>query len=380
MNELKILGQIYIWLGIDILNKPVERSRRKILHVLRNVFFPFLLHINVIFLQFITANKFQDKTFFSYSKILDFIMVLLPCSLWWSIYNERNSVRLLIQLILHVKERYKIFNKTLKIFIFGAIIYWLTFTVSSIITSGCILERSFIHSNNNISSNSGNNSFLLNVKCKWKNITRESMLHLQELLMPFFFAILYFTICYAINKILDCCHKTLLQLNVGYDSQIVLAFLKEYIEIVKCAEKFADIFSLPLLWFIWQVMCYISLVFLDTLSLKVPTYFNIIYIFITTISFVGIIVALSFCADEIPMRVDAFKMALYDMKIDRLFKSRLVELTDIIDIELNRQTLSITVFRIIRFDRCFFLKMIATILAHSVIYIQLSETETVEVM
>lgn len=181
------------------------------------------------------------------------------------------------------------------------------------------------------------------------------------------------------NKILDCYQKTLLQLNVGYDNQILLTFLKEYIEIVKCAEKLADIFSLPLLWFVWQVMCYISLLVLDILSLNVPTYFNIIYIFITTISLVGIIVALSFCADGIPMRVDIFKKTLYDIKIDRLYKSSL-DLNDIIDIVLSRQTLSITVFRMIHLDRCFFLKMIATILAHSIIYIQLSEIETVEVM
>lgn len=379
MNEFKIIGQIYIWFGIDIFNKPVERGIKKILHVLRNIFFPFLLHINVIFLQFITANKFHNKTFFSYSKLLDFIMVLLPCALWWSIYNERNSMRLLIQLLSHVKERYKIFKKSLKIFVFGAIIYWSAFTVSLIITSGCILERSFIHSNNNMSSTNGNTDIFLNVECKWRNITREFILHLQELLMPLLFSILYFTVCYTMIKILDCYQKTLLQLNVDSDSQILLAFLKEYLVIVKCAEKFADIFSLPLLWFVWQVMCYISLVFLDTLSLKSPTYFNIIYIFLTTTSLVVIIIALSFCADEIPLRVDVFKKALYDIKIDRLFKSSL-DLTDIVDIILNRQTLSITVFRMFHFDRCFFLKMIATILAHSVIYIQLSEVETVEVM
>lgn len=379
MNEFKIIGQIYIWFGIDIFNKPVERGIKKILHVLRNIFFPFLLHINVIFLQFITANKFHNKTFFSYSKLLDFIMVLLPCALWWSIYNERNSMRLLIQLLSHVKERYKIFKKSLKIFVFGAIIYWSAFTVSLIITSGCILERSFIHSNNNMSSTNGNTDIFLNVECKWRNITREFILHLQELLMPLLFSILYFTVCYTMIKILDCYQKTLLQLNVDSDSQILLAFLKEYLVIVKCAEKFADIFSLPLLWFVWQVMCYISLVFLDTLSLKSPTYFNIIYIFLTTTSLVVIIIALSFCADEIPLRVDVFKKALYDIKIDRLFKNSL-DLTDIVDIILNRQTLSITVFRMFHFDRCFFLKMIATILAHSVIYIQLSEVETVEVM
>lgn len=378
MNELKILKQIYIWIGIDLFNKSVEGSRKKILHVLRNIFFPFLLHINVIFLQFISAKKFQDKTFLSYSKILDFVMVLLPCALWWSIYNERNSLRLLIQLILHIKDRCKAPFKCLNTFAFTATIYLSTFTVSSIIISGCKLERSSIHSNNNISINA-NTSFSLNIKCKWASITKESMLHLQELLMPCFFSILYFSICYAINKILDCYQKTLLQLNIGCDSQILLAFLKEYIEIVKCAEKFADIFSLPLFWFVWQMMCYLSLMFLDILSLRVSTNFNIIYIFITTISLVGIIVALSFCADGIPMRVGVFKRTLYDIKIERLFESN-IELRDIIDIVQNRETLSITVLRMIHFDRCFFLKMITTILAHSVIYFQLSETETAEVM
>lgn len=198
MNELKILKQIYIWIGIDLFNKPVERSRKKILHVLRNVFFPFLLHINVIFLQFISAKKFQDKTFLSYSKILDFVMVLLPCTLWWSIYNERNSVRLLVQLILHIKDRCKAPFKCLNTFAFTATIYLSTFTVSSIIISGCKLERSSIHSNKNISSINANTSFSLNIKCKWANITKESMLHLQELLMPFFFFcfVFFYLLCY----------------------------------------------------------------------------------------------------------------------------------------------------------------------------------------
>lgn len=89
------------------------------------------------------------------------------------------------------------------------------------------------------------------------------------------------------------------------------------------------------------------------------------------------IAVLSFCADKLPLKICIFKKALYDFKADRLFKNNL-ELIDIIDIVLNWETLPITVFRMIQFDRCFLFNAIAAIVAHSVIYYQLTDKEKTE--
>lgn len=366
MNELELTRLIYVWLGIKLCNKSVTIGTKKILQALRNVLFPIYLHVTAIYLQLmVTVDMNKSNT---YETFLDTLLICLPCGLWWSIFNRRNSIRLLIKFILQAEEIRKQLKKSF-IFFIVATIYWSAFMISSVITA--VVRCSSIYSNNNAILDDDKNSFF----CQWRNITKDIILHLQLQLMPFLFAILYFSICINMIKIFDDYLKTLVKLQDRCDGRILHTFLKDYVEIVKYAEKFAKIFSLPLLWFVWHVLCMISYLFLDSLSSTDKSYFDIINGFFEMISFILIIAVLSLCADEIPVRVHTFKEILYDLKTDRLFKKNL-ELIDIIDIVLNRETVTITVFRIIPFDRCFLLKSIAVILAHSVIYYQLNEDKT----
>lgn len=374
MNELELIIRIYECLGIDLNNKSFKRCTRKVFSIVKNLFFPLFLHINVILIQVLT-HKFGKKISINYATFLDLITYLLSCVLWWSIYNQRNFIRLLIQSISQVNNRYKLEN-TLIYFIIGGTIYWSAIIASLVIVTSCDLKRSSVRSDINVSSVNGNASFFMSFECRWIRIIQETLSHAQQLLMPFLFAILYFSICFNVIKILDYYKSKFVSMKENCDRQMLHSFLKEYVVIIKYVDKISEIFSLPLLWFVWNVMCNISLVFLDILSVK-QTFFHIIDTIISTVSIVGMIAVLSFCADKLLLKICIFKKALYDFKADRLFKNNL-ELIDIIDIVLNWETLSITVFRMIQFDRCFLFNSIAAIVAHSVIYYQLTDKEKTE--
>lgn len=369
MNEFEVIGKIYIWLGIDLFNKSAMNSTRKILQVLQNLTFPFFLHINVIFLQLLDIYEFQMRDLMKYYKILDFLMAIFPCALWWSIYNQRNAIWFVIQFILKVKENNKELKNSLKIVIISATVYWFVFTAFSGIIAGCVLERCFIYSDANITD--CNSTFHINIKCELKKTTKDFFIHIQQLLMPFFFSILYFSISYNMAKILKLYQKRISEQNACYETEILFHILKEYIDLTKNAEKFAELFSLPLLWFSLQVICNIALIFVDILSFSDVTYLVVVNWFFVLVSLAGLISILSFCADEIPMRINDFKRALYDLKADRVFSKNNLETGDVIDIALNRESVSITIFRIMDFNRCFLLKSIATVVAHAVIYHQL---------
>lgn len=362
MNELELIRQMYLWLGINLCNKSVKILSGKILQVFRNLFFPICLHGTAILLQVIITVDMKENN--AYNTFLNTFLNFLPCALWWSIFNRRNSIRALMKFVFQAKERHKQLKNSF-IFFIGATIYWSAFMISSFMTP--VVQCSLIYFNNNATLAIGKNSLW----CHCRNFLKDIILHLQLQLMPFLFAILYFSICINIIKIFDDYLKTLVKLSGDCDGQFLDAFLKEYVDIVKHAESVAKIFSLPLLWFVLHVLCMISFLFLDALAFKDKNYLDINGV-IEAISFVLLIAVLSLCADEIPVRVHTFKEILYDLKTDRLFKKHL-DLNDIIDIVLNRETLSTTVFRMIPFDRCFLLKSIAVIVAHSVIYYQMTE-------
>ena len=372
MNGLELIRNIYIWLGIDLLDKSAKNSTRKILSGLKKTYFPLFLHLNVIFIKLLDEREFKMMNLISYCKILDFLMFLLPCSLWWSLYSRRNDIRLLMQFISKIKGHFIQPQRNLKLFIIGAIIYWSIFMISSFVTSNPVARCIFLYYNKNVSFIGSNSSISEYNLCYWRKAIKDIFLHIQELLMPFLFSILYFAVCYNFIKIFkyylakitdqhDCCDKEILRL-----------ILIEYVKGVKYVERFAIIFTLPLFWFSWHVVCNISLLFLDFLSLKIVTYFSVIYNSFMIISLTGIIATLSFCADEIPVSINEFKRSVYDIKTDRLLKNNL-ELSDLMDIVLNRETVSITIFRIMHFDRSFLFKMIATIIANAVIYHQLTQ-------
>lgn len=369
MNELDLIIRIYGYLGIGLSNKYIKRSTRKIYSIVLNLSFPLFLHINVIVVEVMT-HKFGKEFVIHYGTFLDLLTFLLSCALWWSIYNRRNSIRVLIQSISQVKYRYKVKN-TLILFIVSVSVYWFAFMASSVITTSCELKRSFVRSDINASFVDGNISFFMNMECKWIRFIQEILSHLQQLLMPFLFAILFFTVCFNVIKILDYYKTEFVLLKESCNSQILRAFLKEYVDIMKYAETISETFSLPLFWFVWNVMCNISVAFLDILSLD-KTYFQTIDMILSTVSLVGIISVSSFCADKLLLRLYTLKKVLYDIKTDRLFKNNL-ELIDMIDVVLNREILPITVSRMTHFDRCFLFNSIPVIVAHSVIYYQLTD-------
>lgn len=179
---------------------------------------------------------------------------LLSCALWGSIYNQRNSIRVLIQSTSQAKYRYKVKN-TLICFIISVSVYWSAFMASSVITTSCELKRSFVRSDINVSFLDGNISSFMNMECKWIRITQEILSHLQQLLMPFLFAILFYSICFNVITIRDYYKTKFVLLKGSCNSQILRAFLKEYVDIMKYAETFSETFSLPLFWFVWNVMC-----------------------------------------------------------------------------------------------------------------------------
>lgn len=241
---------------------------------------------------------------------------------------------------------------------------------SSIITAA--IRCNLIYSNNNAILAKDE----ISLWCQWRHLTKHIISHLQLELMPFLFAILYFSVCINMIKIFDDYIKTLVKLKFNCDVRILHDFLEDYLKLVKYTGKFDKIFSVPLLWFAWHVLCMIAFLFLDTLSFNDKSYFDTIDGILETISFILIIAVLSLCADQISLKAHTFKEMLYDLKTDRLLKNNLV-LNDVIDIVLNRENLSITVFRVIHFDRCFLLKSIAAIVAHSVIYYQLTVDKTI---
>ena len=370
MDELKLVRKMYIWLGIDLLHGSSKNNTWKTLSGLKNLSFPFFLLLNVIIIQLLKKNKFQTTDLVKFEKSLDFVIILLPCALWWSLYRRKNAIRFLIQSISKMKENYEL-KINLKFFISGVIIYCCILIFFSSITCGCVLERRLIYHYKNENFADSNTSIRKKIVCEWRKLTREIFLHIQELLMLFFFSVLYFAICYNFIKIFKFYNRRINGQIGCCDKETLRAILIEFIKVVKYTEKFADIFSLPLLWFSWLEICVILLLFLDILFFKVATYLITMYVFFMAISLSGIVTVLSFSADEIIVSINEFKKSLYDIKTERQLKNN-QELSNVIDIVLNRETVTITVFRIMNFDRCFLFKVIATIIAHSVIYHQLT--------
>lgn len=375
MNELELIIKIYVWLGIDLRAKSVKTRIGRILQLVQCVScvsFPLFLHVSAIFLQVVIISEMET---IDYSVFLDTLLIFVPCFLWWSIFKQRNSIRFLLQFMLQVKQRHIQLKNSSKNFIIGAIMYWSTFMIFSLFMT--LVRHNLIYSDKDISFSWGHSSFCTNSECRWRNITKLCLFHAQELLMSFLFFIMYFSLCCNIINILEYYIKTLKQLYDSCSSQILRTFLMEYEQVVKFAKAFSSIFSLPLLLFVCYVMCNLSMLFLDILSAQDKTYFGVIDVVFQTISFVGITAVLCFCADEIPTRVDVFKEVLYDLKAGGRFKNNLDDI-NIIDVVLNRETLIITVFRMIQFDRSFLLKLIAAVFAHSVIYHQLSEMKQLD--
>lgn len=372
MNELELIIKIYMWLGIDLRTKSVKTRIGRILQRVQCVSFPLFLHVSAIFLQVVIID---ETKIIDYSVFLDSLLIFVPCVLWWSIFKQRNSIRFLLQFILKLKERHIQLKNSSKNFIIGAIMYWSTFMIFTLFMT--LVRHNLIYSDKDISFSWGQSSFCTNSECRWRNITKLIIFHAQELLMSFLFFIMYFSLCCNIINILNYYIKTLTQLHDGFDSRILHTFLKEYEQVVKFAKTFSNIFSLPLLLFVCHVMCNLSMLFLDILSAEDKTYFGVIDVVFQTISFVGITAVLCFSADEIPTKIDAFKEVLFDLKAGGWYKNKLDDI-NIIDVVLNRETLIMTVFRMIKFDRSFLFKLIAAVFAHSVIYHQLSEMKQLD--
>lgn len=375
MNELEFIILIYKFFGINLNNKcEQQRYTRKVFSIMQNLFFALFLHINVIVIQVLT-HEFGNKIAINYATFLDLIIYLLSCALWWSIYNQRNSIRLLIQLISKVNNRYKLKN-TLIYFIIGMIIYWFVLIVSSIIFTSCELNSSSALSDTNVSSFSGNASSAISFECKWILTIKEVLSHVQQLLMPFLFIILYFSICFNVIKILHFYKTKLMSMEENGGSQILRTLLKESIDVIKCTNSILKTFSLSLLWFVSNVMCSISLDLLAILSLKL-TFPHIIAVMFKMVSMVGMIAILTFCADKLSQKIDVFKKALYNFKANRLFKNNL-ELIEIMDIVLNWETLPITIFRMTELDRRFLFNSITAIFVLSLTYYQLIDKQQTE--
>lgn len=115
MNELELIIKIYVWLGIDLRTKSVKTCIGRILQVLQYVSFPLFLHVSAIILQVvITGERITSIGLSIYSVFLDASLIFIPCVLWWSIFKERNSIRLLLQFMLQVKQRHIQLKKTLQ--------------------------------------------------------------------------------------------------------------------------------------------------------------------------------------------------------------------------------------------------------------------------
>lgn len=368
MNELELIRQIYVWLGIDLLKKSAKIRCRKALQLFQCVLFPVFLHICALFLLLIIIQDRIKRI--NYALFLDILLVLLPCFMWWSVFNHRSAIRFLMEFILQVREKHTQLKHFSKLFVISATTYLFALMISPVLSR--VVKHSLFNSNENTNFANSTNSSCMNISCHWKNITKEFLLQQHQRLMPFLFFILYFSICHNVIKVFDYHTKTLVKLNDNCDIQTMRTFFKNYLETLKYVEKLAKSFSLPLLWFVWHAMGIMSLVFLDILSFKDGTYFQIIDIFFETMSSVGYIVVLSFIADEIPMRINSFKEILCNLKTEKVFENNLDSI-DIIDIVLNKETVSITIFKMIHFDRSFFLKSVAAVVAHSVIYYQMIE-------
>lgn len=164
MNELELIRQMYVWLGINLCNKSVKILSRNILQVLRNLLFPICLHGTAILLQVLITVDMKKTN--AYNTFLNTFLNFLPCALWWSIFNRRNSIGALMKFVFQAKERHKQLKNSF-ILLIGATIYWSAFMISSFMAP--VVQCSLIYFNNNAILAIGKNSLW----CQCRNFLKD---------------------------------------------------------------------------------------------------------------------------------------------------------------------------------------------------------------
>lgn len=382
MDDLNLVSQIFLFLGIDVTDAKERTNFKKIVRLLPKICFPLFLHLNVIIYAFILHGPAFDITFdIMYGRFLDFLMISIPCALWWSVYIHKNSITFLIQKVLHSKKKCENAREFSNLIIVISIIYWLFLILFMAVTAAfregdsCSVE---INSNttkdkaveNMTDENTCNTT--TSVSFKSNVFIKELIQFIQQLLLHFLFAILYMTIGCNLIKCLKFYQNKLSQLHESNGEQPLRMDLQEYLSVLKSAETFAEIFSIPTFFFILQMILQLCIYCLDFLIIKTFHAFLIAHAIMTIISLIVLTIVFSFFAAEIPLKIAKVKMVLNDVVADQLLQN-VSNNKEMIEALLSRETVSVSACNMFSINRSFFLKAMTAVIVYSLIYYHASE-------
>lgn len=356
MQEFGCLFKVLGCTGIDIFESVTDSFVRKLRRIIRNNLFPLILHLNIIYLLW---SNYDEMSIYKYDSILDTLMFILPCIIWWLIRRQKYSIKYIILQLVHFKRRRNDKKNSLIV-----IVNSLLLTPFLIILVMTVVN---ICSNENLALSNHT------IHCRKQDFLRRFSMISQQFFIPMLFSILYFAICYNLTENFKYYKGKFDNLYNNPNEKILHISLREFLEVIKCAEKFSDLFSTPSFILLWQVFSCLSLVFLDVLTFEHFNILKLLLLFLTVFSLIGMTAIITFSASEISLKIASIRRILNDLRAAHLFRKWNTCNSETIDIILNRENVVLSACNVYTFDRLFVLKLVAIMIAHTVIYYQINQ-------
>ncbi|GFY66776.1 uncharacterized protein TNIN_376181 [Trichonephila inaurata madagascariensis] len=342
----KQFGMFWIVLrltGISIFEENQRRGLPNFGFTISKLLFPLLLHCNFVYLWYCTASVGK----LNYGLIIDLLLPLLTCVLWWMIYRRRKSLK---DFLFHFNEStLSCLNKPSR---------YLSCTIN---TALCLIVvyTPFLIAMNALQRN-GEPMPLL-----------EILRFLQEMIFPSIVNIIYNAICYSLLR-------NLISMKDSFNKQLNMAcplsttkLSKNYVEIIKDVEVFEDLFSAPVFILVLKDFCTISITIMDMMyvpnwmsKLGTEASFYFLYIF-------GTLGFLTICAANIPLEMQRIRSVLLNKMSASSLEGGLLCNEKNIELLLNRDVCVLTACNVFQFDRGFLLKALISVIAQAAVFFQL---------
>ncbi|GBM37616.1 hypothetical protein AVEN_44544-1 [Araneus ventricosus] len=335
-----------LWSVFDIAGIPVfdQRHEKGLKCVLFRLCYPFLLHCNLLYCVYSTISHGK----LNYSAVIDVILPFLACIMWMMMYKRRISLKAFLTDLAHASSKYSTLQNR-------RLTYGINVAMCSLFIYPPLLNVM---------------KFLQVGEIRVDEIFR----NLQEIVFPCLVAITYSSICYLLLQNLRSC-KNMLQKKLDLSCSGTVEILKQnYLEAIRSVEAFEELFSNPILIFVFNDFCIVSLITMDIMYdqnwmmeflLESPAYL----IFI-----LGILGFLTICAADISLEMLSIKSVLLEKMFAHPHQDAFPYNEKQIDLLLKKDACVLTAGKAFPFDRGFLLKALAAVIAQAVVIYQLGSS------
>ncbi|GBN79906.1 hypothetical protein AVEN_233259-1 [Araneus ventricosus] len=335
-----------LWTVFDVIGIPAfDLIREKGLKcILFRLCYPFLLLCSLLCCLYSTISHGK----LNYATVIDVILPFLACIMWIMMYKRRTSLKAFLTDLAHATSKYlKLRNRRL------------TYGTNVAL---CLL---FIYPP------------LLNVmrflqvgEIRIDAIFRD----LQEIVFPCLVGITYSSICYLLLQNVRFC-KNMLQSKLDLSCSATIEMLKQnYLEVIRSVEAFEELFSNPILIFVFNDFCIVSLITMDIMyDQKWMREFlpeTLAYLIFVS----GILGFFTICAADISLEMLSIKSVLLEKMFAHHHQHAFTCNEKQIDLLLKKDACVLTAGKAFPFDRGFLLKSLAAVIAQAVVLYQLGSS------